>query len=152
MTEQTTILSKAQELYGKAAKLVTVNRAARRILRELNELINTLEEYIHYNIEYDKAEVGTKLKYYEKQLQLVERKRELFKFFREVSKKQGSLPENADDEEFLLSWIKEKGYELCSYSKAEALERLDELEEGEVVEEEDPLGSGLDLWCLKVRR
>lgn len=65
MTEQTTILSKAQELYGKAAKLVTVNRAARRILRELNELINTLEEYIHYNIEYDKAEVGTKLKYYE---------------------------------------------------------------------------------------
>lgn len=41
---------------------------------------------------------------------------------------------------------------MCSYSKAEALERLDELEEGEVVEEEDPLGSGLDLWCLKVRR
>lgn len=45
-----------------------------------------------------------------------------------------------------------KGYEFCSYSKQDAIQKLDEVREGEVIEEEDPLGSGLDLWCLKVSK
>ena len=57
-----------------------------------------------------------------------------------------------DDEKFMLNWIAEKGYDFCSYSKAEALQELDKVTEGEVVEEEDPLGSGLDLWCVRVIR
>jgi hypothetical protein len=49
--------------------------------------------------------------------------------------------------------MKEHNYEFCSYSKQEALEKLDEIGVEAAVEEvEDPLGSNLDLWCLKVRK
>ena len=82
-------LSKAYELYGKATKLITVDRAAQRIKKELSELISALEEYIAQGFEYDEAEVGTKLKYYEKQLKMIEEKKDslLLRSFREMSKR-----------------------------------------------------------------
>ena len=160
MTEATTLqqhLEKAYMLFGKAQKL-TVDRAARRILHEINELISAMEEFQLYGLDYDEAEVGTKLRYYEKQLQLIEEKRDsmLLRSFRQmVSKsddKLGSLTQNLDDEKFMVNWMKEHNYEFCSYSKQEALEKLDEIGVEAAVEEEDPLGINLDLWCLKVRK
>ncbi|AKA73864.1 hypothetical protein SULI_08030 [Saccharolobus solfataricus] len=161
MTEATTLqqhLEKAYMLFGKAQKLIAADRAARRILHEINELISAMEEFQLYGLDYDEAEVGTKLRYYEKQLQLIEEKRDsmLLRSFRQmVSKsddKLGSLPHNLDEEKYFINWMKEKGYEECYYSKVEALRRLDEIgAEAEVREEEDPLGIN-DLWCLKVRK
>ncbi|BAB66403.1 hypothetical protein STK_13440 [Sulfurisphaera tokodaii str. 7] len=103
MTETTSILQqyleKAYALYGKAVRLVAVDRAARRIMKEVNELISALEEYINYNIEYDAVEVSNKLTYYEKQLKMIEEKKDsmLLRSFREMTRKQngklGSLPQ-----------------------------------------------------------
>jgi len=80
----------------------------------------------------------------------------LLRSFRQmVSKsddKLGSLTQNLDDEKFMVNWMKEHNYEFCSYSKQEALEKLDEIGVEAAVEEEDPLGINLDLWCLKVRK
>jgi len=39
-------------------------------------LISAMEEFQLYGLDYDEAEVGTKLRYYEKQLQLIEEKRD----------------------------------------------------------------------------
>ena len=91
MTEATTLqqhLEKAYMLFGKAQKL-TVDRAARRILHEINELISAMEEFQLYGLDYDEAEVGTKLRYYEKQLQLIEEKRDsmLLRSFRQMVSK-----------------------------------------------------------------
>jgi hypothetical protein len=160
MTETTSTLQqhleKAYALAYKAQKLVSVDRAAYRIYREIKEVIESLEFYLYNNYEYDEAEVGTKLRYYEKQLQLIEEKRDstLLRSFRQmVNDKLGSLPQNLDDEKFMVNWMKEHNYEFCSYSKQEALEKLDEIGVEAAVEEvEDPLGSGLDIWCLKVRK
>jgi len=162
MTEATTLqqhLEKAYALAYKAQKLVSVDRAAYRIYREIKEVIESLEFYLYNNYEYDEAEVGTKLRYYEKQLQLIAEKRDstLLRSFRQmVSKsddKLGSLPQNLDEEKYFINWMKEKGYEECYYSRVEALRRLGEIGVEAAVEEvEDPLGSNLDLWCLKVRK
>ena len=104
MTETTSTLQqhleKAYALAYKAQKLIAADRAARRILHEINELISAMEEFQLYGLDYDEAEVGTKLRYYEKQLQLIEEKRDsmLLRSFRQmVSKsddKLGSLPQN----------------------------------------------------------
>jgi len=78
MTEATTLqqhLEKAYMLFGKAQKL-TADRAARRILHEINELISAMEEFQLYGLDYDEVEVGNKLRMYEKQLQLIEEKRD----------------------------------------------------------------------------
>jgi len=163
MTEATSTLQqhleKAYALAYKAQKLIAADRAAIRIYRELKEVIESLEFYLNNKMEYDEAEVGTKLRYYEKQLQLIEEKRDstLLRSFRQmVSKsddKLGSLPQNLDEEKYFINWMKEHNYEFCSYSKQEALEKLDEIGVEAAVEEvEDPLGSNLDLWCLKVRK
>nr|WP_039698748.1 hypothetical protein [Sulfolobus islandicus] len=163
MTETTTALQqhleKAYTLAYKAQRLVSVDRAAIRIYRELKEVIESLEFYLSNNYEYDAAEVGNKLRMYEKQLALIEEKKDdlLLRSFRQmISRKSddklGSLTEAIDEEKFMVNWMAEKGYEECYYNKQDALRRLDELKEGEVVEEEDPLGSGLDIWCLKVRK
>nr|WP_039698592.1 hypothetical protein [Sulfolobus islandicus] len=156
MTETTTALQqhleKAYTLAYKAQKLVSIDRAAYRIYKEIKEVIESLEFYLSNNYEYDAAEVGNKLRMYEKQLQLIEEKRDstLLRSFRQMSK-HPSLPQNLDEEKYLLAWMKEHNYEFCSYDKSEALRKLDEIEVEAVVEEvEDPLGSGLDLWCLKV--
>ncbi|WP_248547198.1 hypothetical protein [Metallosphaera sedula] len=87
-------LRKAYELLGRASKLVSVDRAARRILSELNELINSLEEFRYQGLEYDEAEVGTKLKMYEKQLRMIEEKRDstLLMSYREMARRQMSKP------------------------------------------------------------
>ncbi|BDB97429.1 hypothetical protein [Saccharolobus caldissimus] len=69
-------LEKAYALAYKAQKLITVDRAAYRIYRELKEVIESLEFYLNNKMEYDEAEVGTKLKYFEKQLALIEEKRD----------------------------------------------------------------------------
>nr|WP_011225172.1 hypothetical protein [Sulfolobus islandicus]CAG38210.1 putative RepA protein [Sulfolobus islandicus] len=97
MTETTVLqqqLEKAYALAYKAQKLVAVDRAAQRIKRELEELISSLEEFQLYGLDYDEAEVGTKLKYYEKQLALIEEKKDslLLRSFRQISRK-------SDDEE-----------------------------------------------------
>ena len=68
-------LEKAHALAYKAQRLVSVDRAAIRIHRELKEVIESLEFYLNNKREYDEAEVGTKLRYYEKQLQLIEEKK-----------------------------------------------------------------------------
>ncbi|MEM3681654.1 MAG: hypothetical protein QXZ65_08735, partial [Metallosphaera sp.] len=151
-------LEKAYALAYKAQKLISTDRAAYRIKKELNELINTLEEYVAHGFEYDRVEVGNKLRYYEKQLQLIEEKKDslLLRSFREMTRKfdgkHPSLPPNLDEEKYIINWMASKGYEFCSYSKQDAIQKLDEVREGEVIEEEDPLGSGLDLWCLKVSK
>jgi len=79
MTETTSTLQqhleKAYMLFRKAQKL-TADRAAIRIHRELKEVIDSLKFYLNNKREYDEAEVGTKLRYYEKQLQLIEEKRD----------------------------------------------------------------------------
>ncbi|WP_173569939.1 hypothetical protein [Sulfuracidifex tepidarius] len=157
MTEQTTstlqqYLEKAYALAYKAQRLISVDRAAYRIFKEIKELIGSLEEYIINNIEYDSVEVGNKLKYYEKQLALIEEKKDslLLRFFRQMSE-HPSLPQNLDEEKYIINWMASKGYEFCSYDKQEALQKLDEVKEGGVIEEEDPL-TGLDIWCLKVRK
>lgn len=163
MTETTVLqqhLEKAYALAYKAQKLITADRAAQRIKRELEELISSLEEFQLYGLDYDEAEVGTKLKYYEKQLALIEEKKDslLLRSFRQmISRKSddklGSLTEAIDEEKFMISWMKEKGYEECYYNKQDALRRLDEIGVGAAVEEvEDPLGNGLDIWCLKVQK
>nr|WP_011114802.1 hypothetical protein [Sulfolobus islandicus]AAK06924.1 ORF165 [Sulfolobus islandicus] len=159
MTETTVLqqhLEKAYALAYKAQKLITADRAAQRIKRELEELISSLEEFQLYGLDYDEAEVGTKLKMYEKQLQLIEEKRDstLLRSFREMTRKQsdklGSLMD-IDEEKFMISWMKERGYEECYYNKQDALRRLDEIGVEAAVEEvEGPLG--LDIWCLKVRK
>jgi len=91
MTEATTLqqhLEKAYMLFGKAQKL-TADRAAIRIHRELKEVIDSLKFYLNNKREYDEAEVGTKLRYYEKQLQLIEEKRDstLLRSFRQMVSK-----------------------------------------------------------------
>nr|WP_011225211.1 hypothetical protein [Sulfolobus islandicus]CAG38253.1 putative RepA protein [Sulfolobus islandicus] len=160
MTETTVLqqqLEKAYALAYKAQKLVAVDRAAVRIYRELKEVIESLEFYLNNKMEYDGAEVGTKLKYYEKQLALIEEKKDslLLRSFKEMTRKQsdklGSLMD-IDEEKFIISWMKEKGYEECYYNKQDALRRLDEIGVEAAVEEvEDPLGR-LDIWCLKVQK
>jgi hypothetical protein len=159
MTEATTLqqhLEKAYALAYKAQRLVSIDRAAYRIYKEIKEVIESLEFYLSNNYEYDAAEVGTKLRYYEKQLQLIEEKRDsmLLRSFRQiVNGKHPSLPQNLDEEKYFINWMKEHNYEFCSYSKQEALEKLDEIGAEAAVEEvEDPLGSGLNIWCLKVRK
>jgi hypothetical protein len=57
---------------------------------------------------------------------------------------------NPDEEEYFINWMKEKGCEERYYSKVKALRRLDETGVEAVVE--DPLGSGLDIRCLKVSK
>jgi len=108
MTEATTLqqhLEKAYALAYKAQRLVSVDRAAIRIYRELKEVIESLEFQLNNKMEYDEAEVGTKLRYYEKQLQLIEEKRDstLLRSFRHmVSKsydKLGSLPQKEVESE-----------------------------------------------------
>jgi hypothetical protein len=103
MTETTSTLQqhleKAYALAYKAQKLVSIDRAAYRIYREIKEVIESLEFYLYNNYEYDEAEVGTKLRYYEKQLQLIEEKRDstLLRSFRQmVNDKLGSLPQNLE--------------------------------------------------------
>nr|WP_039698758.1 hypothetical protein [Sulfolobus islandicus] len=162
MTETTTALQqhleKAYTLAYKAQRLISIDKAAYRIYKEIKEVIESLEFYLSNNYEYDAAEVGNKLRMYEKQLALIEEKKDslLLRSFRQMTKKSndklGSLTEASDEEKYFITWMKEKGYEFCSYDKSEALQKLDEVKEGEVVEEEDPLGSGLDIWCLKVRK
>nr|WP_011225131.1 hypothetical protein [Sulfolobus islandicus]CAG38166.1 putative RepA protein [Sulfolobus islandicus] len=92
MTETTLqqYLEKAYALAYKAMKLITADRAAQRIKRELEELISSLEEFQLYGLDYDQEEVGTKLKMYEKQLQLIEEKRDstLLRSFRQMTRKQ----------------------------------------------------------------
>jgi hypothetical protein len=72
-------LEKAYALAYKAQRLVSVDRAAMRIYKELKEVIEDLEFYLNNKIEYDEAEVGTRLSYYEKQLKMIEEKRESFR-------------------------------------------------------------------------
>jgi len=104
MTEATTLqqhLEKAYALAYKAQKLIAADRAAMRIHRELKEVIESLEFYLNNKMEYDEAEVGTKLRYYEKQLQLIEEKRDddlLLRSFRQMGK-HPSLPQNLDEGE-----------------------------------------------------
>jgi len=52
-------------------------------------LISAMEEFQLYGLDYDEAEVGTKLRYYEKQLQLIEEKRDsmLLRSFRQMVSK-----------------------------------------------------------------
>jgi hypothetical protein len=105
MTETTSTLQqhleKAYALAYKAQKLIAADRAAIRIHRELKEVIESLEFYLNNKMEYDEAEVGTKLRYYEKQLQLIEEKRDstLLRSFRQiVNGKLGSLPQKGEEE------------------------------------------------------
>jgi response regulator RpfG family c-di-GMP phosphodiesterase len=89
-------LEKAYALAYKAQRLVRVDRTAMRIYKELKEVIENLEFYLHNKIEYDEAEVGTKLRYYEKQLQLIEEKRD--SSFRQVIPKiDGKLGKGEDE-------------------------------------------------------
>nr|WP_011229444.1 hypothetical protein [Sulfolobus sp. NOB8H2]CAA09132.1 hypothetical protein [Sulfolobus sp. NOB8H2] len=160
MTETTILqsqLEKAYTLAYKAQKLISIDKAAYRIYKEIKEVIESLEFYLNNKMEYDEAEVGNKLKMYEKQLKMIEEKRDstLLRSFRQMTRKSddklGSLL-NPDEEKYFINWMKEKGYEECYYNKQDALRRLDEVGVEAAVEEvEDPL-TGLDLWCLKVSK
>jgi hypothetical protein len=89
-------LEKAYTLAYRAQRLTRVDRTAMRIYKELKEIIENLEFYLHNKIEYDEAEVGTKLRYYEKQLQLIEEKRDpsLRQMVSKFDCKLGSLPQD----------------------------------------------------------
>jgi len=67
-------LEKAHVLAQKAKRLANTNKDAKRIYEELNEIIEDLELYYIKNMFYDEAEVGTRLKYYEKRLELIEKR------------------------------------------------------------------------------
>jgi len=87
-------LEKAYALAYKAQKLIAADRTAYRIYNEIKEVIENLEFYLSSGYEYDEAEVGNKLRMYEKQLQLIEEKNDdLPGFFRQMSK-HPSLPQN----------------------------------------------------------
>jgi len=97
MTEATTLqqhLEKAYVLAYKAQKLIAADRAAIRIHRELKEVIESLEFYLNNKMEYDAAEVGNKLRMYEKQLKMIEEKNDdlLLRSFRQMGK-HPSLPQ-----------------------------------------------------------
>ncbi len=94
-------LEKAYALAYKAQRLTRIDRTAMRIYKELKEIIENLEFYLHNKIEYDEAEVGTKLRYYEKQLQLIEEKRDsnLKQMVSEFDGKLGSLPQKGEEDE-----------------------------------------------------
>jgi hypothetical protein len=103
MTETTSTLQqhleKAYALAYKAQNLVSIDRAAYRIYKEIKEVIESLEFYLSNNYEYDAAEVGNKLRMYEKQLKMIEEKNDdlLLRPFRQMGK-HPSLPQNLDDE------------------------------------------------------
>jgi len=67
-------LEKAYALIQKAKRLTSINKDAKRIYEELNEIIEDLELYYTKNMFYDEAEVGTRLKYYEKRLEIIEKR------------------------------------------------------------------------------
>jgi transcriptional regulatory protein LevR len=67
-------LEKAHVLAQKARRLASINKDAKRIYEELNEIIEDLELYYIKNMFYDEAEVGTRLKYYEKRLEIIEKR------------------------------------------------------------------------------
>jgi len=98
MTETTSTLQqyleKAYALAYKAQRLVSVDRAAYRIYREIKEVIESLEFYLSNNYEYDEVEVANKLRMYEKQLKMIEEKKDdlLLRSFRQMGKL-GSLPQ-----------------------------------------------------------
>ena len=92
-------LEKAYALAYKAQKLIAVDRAAYRIYKEIKEVIEDLEFYVSNDYEYDVAEVGNKLRMYEKQLKMIEEKNDdLRKFFREKGKLP-SLPQKGEEDE-----------------------------------------------------
>jgi hypothetical protein len=45
-----------------------------------------------------------------------------------------------------------KGYEFCSYDKSEALRKFDKIGVEAIVEEVENLLTGLDLWCMRVKK
>ena len=91
-------LEKAYTLAYKAQKLIAVDRTAYRIYKEIKEVIENLEFYMSSGYEYDEAEVGNKLRMYEKQLKMIEEKNDdLRRFFRQMGK-HPSLPQNLDEE------------------------------------------------------
>ena len=98
MTETTSTLQqhleKAYALAYKAQNLVSIDRAAYRIYKEIKEVIESLEFYLSNNYEYDAAEVGNKLRMYEKQLKMIEEKNDdlLLRSFRQMGK-HPSLPQ-----------------------------------------------------------
>ena len=92
-------LEKAYALAYKAQKLIATDRTACRIYKEIREVIENLEFYMSNNYEYDDAEVGNRLKMYEKQLKMIEEKNDdLRKFFREKGKLP-SLPQKGEEDE-----------------------------------------------------
>ena len=102
MTETTTLqqhLEKAYALAYKAQNLVSIDRAAYRIYKEIKEVIESLEFYMSSDYEYDAAEVGNKLRMYEKQLKIIEEKNnDLLRFFRQKGKLP-SLPQKGEEDE-----------------------------------------------------
>ena len=96
MTETTTLqqhLEKAYALAYKAQNLVSIDRAAYRIYKEIKEVIESLKFYLSNNYEYDAAEVWNKLRMYEKQLKMIEEKNDdlLLRFFRQMGNKHPPL-------------------------------------------------------------
>jgi len=92
-------LEKAYALAYKAQKLIAVDRAAYRIYKEIKEVIESLEFYMSSDYEYDAAEVGNKLRMYEKQLKIIEEKNnDLLRFFRQKGKLP-SLPQKGEEDE-----------------------------------------------------
>ena len=91
-------LEKAYVLAYKAQNLIAADRTAYRIYNEIKEVIENLEFYLSSGYEYDEAEVGNKLRMYEKQLQLIEEKNDdLSGFFRQMDK-HPSLPQKGEEE------------------------------------------------------
>lgn len=136
MTEVSVLqhLEKAYALAYKAQRLVGTDRSAYRIYKELREVIESLEFYMNNNIDYDGIEVSNKLRMYEKQLKLIEEKKDslLLRSFRQMSKL-GSLP-NLDVRFVVLEgekMIDNRTLEIISscwvkYRHAESIRELDE--------------------------
>jgi len=99
MTETTLQhLEKAYALAYKAQNLIAIDRTAYKIYKEIKEVIENLEFYLSSDYEYDEAEVGNKLRMYEKQLKMIEEKNDdLRKFFRHMGK-HPSLPQKGEKE------------------------------------------------------
>ncbi|MFP3261079.1 MAG: hypothetical protein RXQ22_09455 [Sulfolobus sp.] len=92
-------LEKAYALAYRAQKLIATDRTAYRIYNEIKEVIENLEFYLSNNYEYDDAELGNKLRMYEKQLKMIEENNnDLRRFFRQMGKPP-SLPQNLGETE-----------------------------------------------------